>query len=207
MTLRRKTISVAGKCATDAQTRELCLNNTSASSGQQAKRETSRRRHGALVLDGTPRRGMLTELLSHERALLELVLALLDTRNLATCARAARWLHAHALEAAEQRVSRLIQTEPRVARWRRTSAAGSSAVLREAHHIEAGVQYVVRISGRYRLDTNVVLDIAPSGDYVNYSTASLEAPGHCFRGVATVAGVLPSPDPSVGLLSSSNPPT
>ena len=150
---------------------------------------------------------MLTELLSHERALLELVLALLDTRNLATCARAARWLHAHALEAAEQRVSRLIQTEPRVARWRRTSAAGSSAVLREAHHIEAGVQYVVRISGRYRLDTNVVLDIAPSGDYVNYSTASLEAPGHCFRGVATVAGVLPSPDPSVGLLSSSNPPT
>ena len=72
-------------------------------------------------------------------------------------------------------------------------------MLREAHHIEAGVQYVVRVSGRYRLDTNVVLDIAPTGDYVNYSTASLEAPGHCFRGVATVAGVLPSPDASVDL--------
>ena len=51
-----------------------------------------------------------------------------------------------------------------------------------------------------RLDKNVVLDIAPTGDYVNYSTASLEAPGHCFRGVATVAGVLPSPGPSVDLL-------
>ena len=143
---------------------------------------------------------MLAELLSHERALLEFVLAQLDTRSLAMCARAAQWLHAHALETAEQRVAHLIETEPRVARWRRTSAVGSSAVLREAHHIEAGVQYVVRISGRYRLDTNVVLDIAPTGDYVNYSTASLEAPGHCFRGVATVAGVLPSPDASVDFL-------
>ena len=143
---------------------------------------------------------MLAELLSHERALLEFVLAQLDTRSLAMCARAAQWLHAHALETAEQRVARLIETEPRVARWRRTSAVGSRAVLREAHHIEAGVQYVVRISGRYRLDTNVVLDIAPTGDYVNYSTASLEAPGHCFRGVATVAGVLPSPDASVDFL-------
>ena len=143
---------------------------------------------------------MLAELLSHERALLEFVLAQLDTRSLAMCARAAQWLHAHALETAEQRVAHLIETEPRVARWRRTSAVGSRAVLREAHHIEAGVQYVVRISGRYRLDTNVVLDIAPTGDYVNYSTASLEAPGHCFRGVATVAGVLPSPDASVDFL-------
>ena len=143
---------------------------------------------------------MLAELLSHERALLEFVLAQLDTRSLAMCARAAQWLHAHALETAEQRVAHLIETEPRVARWRRTSAVGSSAVLREAHHIEAGVQYVERISGRYRLDTNVVLDIAPTGDYVNYSTASLEAPGHCFRGVATVAGVLPSPDASVDFL-------
>ena len=149
---------------------------------------------------------MLTELRAHERALLELVLAQLDTRSLAMCARAARWLHAHALQTAEQRVSHLIQTEPRVARWRRTSAVGSSAVLREAHHIEAGVQYVVRVSGRYRLDTNVVLDIAPTGDYVNYSTASLEAPGHCFRGVATVAGVLPSPDASVDLRSASSNP-
>ena len=143
---------------------------------------------------------MLAELLSHERALLEFVLAQLDTRSLAMCARAAQWLHAHTLETAEQRVAHLIETEPRVARWRRTSAVGSSAVLREAHHIEAGVQYVVRISGRYRLDTNVVLDIAPTGDYVNYSTASLEAPGHCFRGVTTVAGVLPSPDASVDFL-------
>ena len=29
----------------------------------------------------------------------------------------------------------------------------------------------------------------------------LQAPGHCFRGVAVVAGVLPSPDASVDLLS------
>ena len=68
---------------------------------------------------------MLAELLSHERALLEFVLAQLDTRSLAMCARAAHWLHAHALETAEQRVAHLIETEPRVARWRRTSAVGS----------------------------------------------------------------------------------
>ena len=35
---------------------------------------------------------MLAELLSHERALLEFVLAQLDTRSLAMCARAAQWL-------------------------------------------------------------------------------------------------------------------
>ena len=140
---------------------------------------------------------MLSDLRAHEPALLlELILSQLDAHALSMCASAARWLRADAKVSAERLISQLIQTDPRVARWRRTSAAGSSDVLREARHIEAGVRYLPRIAGRYRLDMNVVLDISPTGHYANYSTASAETPGHCFRGVATVAGVLPSPDPA-----------
>ena len=74
---------------------------------------------------------MLTELRAHERALLQLVYSHLDTRSLTLCATAASWLHADALETAEQRVNHIIKTDPRVARWRRTSAVGSRDVLRE----------------------------------------------------------------------------
>ena len=125
-----------------------------------------------------------------ELALIEMILSHLDCRSLARCGSSAKWLLQDAHEVAEHRIASLIQNNPTVARWRRSG----TSVLQEAHHIECASRYLPRVAGRYRLDHRVVLDVAPTGEYVNYSTGSLDSPGHCFRGVATVAGVLPSPD-------------
>ena len=147
---------------------------------------------------------MLASLRDKEEGLLALVAHFCNARALAQLAMTSRWTREAALAAADRRVRELIQSERSVSRWRRSAYFDGGDVVREAHHIERAVAYVGRFAGRYRLSTTVVLDIAPSGDYVNYSTGSVDVPpgytamgdaqaGHCFRGITTVAGVLPAP--------------
>lgn len=65
-------------------------------------------------------------------------------------------------------------------------------VLREALHIDRAMCFLERLSGRYRIDDELVLDVSPAGDFANYSTHGITADtaGHCFRGVLTVAGMI-----------------
>jgi hypothetical protein len=146
--------------------------------------------------------GMLSALYDREEGLLALVAHFATATALAQLAKTASWTRQAALDAADRRVRALIESERSVSRWRRSAYAGGGDVVREAYHIECAAAYVVRLAGRYRLSRSVVLDISTTGDFVNYSTGSLDVPpgymmahgeaqaGHCFRGVATVAGVL-----------------
>jgi hypothetical protein len=148
--------------------------------------------------------GLLAALRDKEEGLLALVAQLSSARALASLAMTSHWTREAALAAADERVRVLIQSERSVSRWRRNAYCDGGDVVREAHHVECAVAYIGRLAGRYRLSATVVLDIAPTGDYVNYSTGSIDMTpgvmalgaaqtGHCFRGVTTVAGVLTVP--------------
>ena len=143
---------------------------------------------------------MLEALRDREEGLLALVTKLAGTSSLAQLALVSSWTRVFALKAAEQVVRELISTERCVSRWRRDAYQGGSDVFREAHDIDRAAMYIRRAAGRYRLSGAVVLDISPSGDFVNYSTGSIDVPpgfmaygeaqaGHCFRGITTIAGV------------------
>ena len=149
---------------------------------------------------------MLEALRDAEEGLVALMLSHVGSADtLANLALSAQWLRSFAMAEAERRIRELIARERLVSRWRR-SAYKRGEVLREAQHIERAASYVGRIAGRYRVSPNSVLDIAPSGEFANYSTGSANVrlgfalegypdvqAGHCFRGIATVAGVLPAP--------------
>lgn len=148
---------------------------------------------------------MLQALRDKEEGLLGLVLYFADAKTLAELALASSWTRALCIRAADLRITQLIQNDQRVSRWRRMWYSQSGDVLREAYHIECAAAYIDRVAGRYRLSSTVMLDISPTGHFVNYSTGSIDEVavinddgsvdvahgGHCFRGFTTVAGVLP----------------
>lgn len=133
---------------------------------------------------------MLTDLRDKELGLLELILAHLPPPTLVEIAATCAFLRTCALSSADQRVRALITSDRRVSRWRRSGYEGRFAIFRELHHIEGAAQYAHRVAGRFRLGTFAALDISPSGEFVNYSCGDPED-GYCFRGIMTVAGVIP----------------
>lgn len=136
---------------------------------------------------------MFSALSEREPGLVEMIVLAVPARPLAQLAASTRWLRELALVCAEKRVCQLMLSCRHVSRWRRT-AYSDGDVLRELYHIECAAAYPARVAGRYRLSSEVMLDLSPTGDFVNYSTGSAEGPGHCFRGVMTVAGVTATPD-------------
>ena len=113
---------------------------------------------------------MLTSLAEREPGLVEIVLQLAAAGPLAQLAACARWLQELVLACAEKRVCRLISSCRHVSRWRRAVYGTSGDVLRELHHIECAAAYPSRVAGRYRLSAEVMLDVSPTGEFVNYST-------------------------------------
>lgn len=134
---------------------------------------------------------MLTLLRDKEPGLCELIVAHVAPIGLHALVATCKWLRETAIASADLQVIALMQNDRRVSRWRREPYLSKPVdVLLELQHIVGAASYAARVAGRYRLAGDSILDIAPSGDFVNYSRSSTNE-GHCFRGIMTVAGVRP----------------
>lgn len=138
--------------------------------------------------------GLLDRTAQAEPGLVALVLSDLSSHDLVHLACVSQWMRRAAVEAADETVCTMIATKSTVQRWVRAPYAESSEMgsdassssrrvprwrawrrraFEEMHHIEAASRYIPRISGRYRLSAAVVLDVAPSGQFVNYASGAL----------------------------------